>query len=419
MLNGLQVVLQTEAASEYRCEGFAGLAIAQPAQIIIHGISPAHLALVQQISQDLRSALLRIHPQIRSQPVPCRGACPSPEVCHAFKDPRCIKVFVVVGDRVTPVGPGDPIVDAIGKARPHKVLVILPRRAPTSLLGPLSHYQAQFFQGSPTEAVPAILAAAELASEERRLFISYRRREARGLAEQLFDALGREGYRVFLDSFSIPPGVDFHAQLHQELADKTLLLVLESRHLSKSEWVEHEVSFARAHRMGLLALHLPLGSTRPEIDDTLRFRAKLGMFWGVGRDKTLRRAPLAEVMGWISTQHERFVARRRYQLRQSMQKALLLRGIHSTLDPSGLLQAARHGADYRIWLTPHIPEPQDFHHTSKALQSSEKGVVIGPGATWNLRHAELLDWVERMSHIRCFDEGRIRDVADNISRGWL
>jgi hypothetical protein len=420
MRDGLQVLLQSEEAGHYRCEGFVGLAIARPAQIIVQGSSPAQAALVRQATQELRSALLRIHPQVQSRAVPCGGSIPSPDSCHAFDDAQCTKVFVVVGDGTTPLGHGGPLASIVSAAHPHKVLALLPRHSSLSLLGPpFSHHQAQFFQHSPGEAVPAILAAAGLVSEERRLFISYRRRDAIGLAEQLFDALGREGFHVFLDSFSIPPGVDFHARLHQELADKTLVLVLESRNLSKSEWVGHELSFARAHRLGLLALHLPRGVTRPEIPEEFRLRLGVKMFRGLTRNKEIGRGPLSEVLSWILRQHERFIARRRYQLRQSMQKALRLRGIPSSLDSSGLLQVSQHGGQYKLWLTPRIPEPRDFHHTHQALQPFEKGAIIGPPAAWNWGHAKLLDWLEAQSGVRHFDEGLIRHVADRIQHGGL
>lgn len=57
------------------------------------------------------------------------------------------------------------------------------------------------------------------------VFLSYIRKEARDVADQLFDALGHRGYGVYLDQFSGVPGRIFPEQIAEELADKAVLLL--------------------------------------------------------------------------------------------------------------------------------------------------------------------------------------------------
>ena len=66
------------------------------------------------------------------------------------------------------------------------------------------------------EGAQRIAALLGLVESERKLFLSYRRIEAEGLALQLRRQLTDRQFDVFLDRFSVPPGVDFQERLTQE-----------------------------------------------------------------------------------------------------------------------------------------------------------------------------------------------------------
>jgi hypothetical protein len=80
-----------------------------------------------------------------------------------------------------------------------------------------------------------ILAACGIGSSSPRIFISYVRCDTTPIADQLFDALHREGFEVFLDRFSIEPGADFQVRLTEELSHMGFILVLESRNILSSQ----------------------------------------------------------------------------------------------------------------------------------------------------------------------------------------
>ena len=115
-------------------------------------------------------------------------------------------------------------------------------------------------------AASRVVERAGIASSAARLFLSYVRKDTSELADQLFDALHRQGFDVFLDVFRIPPGADFHVRLAQELSDKAVVLVLESPNTHSSKWVRHEIGFARANRLGVVALRLPGARAIREIE---------------------------------------------------------------------------------------------------------------------------------------------------------
>ncbi len=107
-----------------------------------------------------------------------------------------------------------PMPQANGIAGNNTLTVFRKGASPTTYLpeGPLRALNAQFWDRNITECIPAILSRSGLSLPDQRIFISYRRLEAQPLAEQLFDALTHEGFDVFLDRFSIRPGIDFQTR---------------------------------------------------------------------------------------------------------------------------------------------------------------------------------------------------------------
>ena len=265
-------------------------------------------------------------------------------------------------------------------------MTVFKRGASPSVLLPspeLKAMNAQFWTDSVTEAVPAILARVGLTLEEQRIFISYRRLESQALAEQLFDALTHEGFDVFVDRFSIAPGVNFQQRLAQELADKSMVLLLESKWAHTSEWTNHEIQFAKRYKLGLLALQMPdrrvpLGSIDPDWRMMLDWRAfekrprrvenpayksegkrpRKYLSWG-----TLNGSVLRDVIAKAKSIHDQAVFRRRVHIRQNVTATLQKAGL--TPGPVGAdgLMRVRGAADYALWLTTRPPELADFRTT--------------------------------------------------------
>ncbi|WP_437634663.1 toll/interleukin-1 receptor domain-containing protein [Sorangium sp. So ce854] len=93
-----------------------------------------------------------------------------------------------------------------------------------------------------------------LLRRRRLAFISYKRSESTGVANQLRDALEAQGFEVFLDTYSVEKGVEFQPVLWDRMADADLVILLDTRTAFKSAWVEQEVS--NASMMGLAVLQL-------------------------------------------------------------------------------------------------------------------------------------------------------------------
>ena len=96
-----------------------------------------------------------------------------------------------------------------------------------------------------------------LIRKERRVFISYARRDSRKVALQLFDKLSQRGYNVFLDTASIDKGDIFQDELWHQMADSDLVIMLNTMHYTGSRWCTEEYINALSCRIGILSISWP------------------------------------------------------------------------------------------------------------------------------------------------------------------
>ena len=287
----------------------------------------------------------------------------------------------------------------------------------TALPRELGHLQICSWSSSIGQIVPAVLAAAGIGAENFRVFISYKRDDTRELAEQLFDALSKIQFDVFLDRFRIPPAANFQTRLRQELADKAMVVLLESARAARSDWIRLEVAYARKHRLGLMAVTLPQAPPVRGIRDSMRERVSVdsaGCLLAGDLDRVCRR---------VQREHQKAILRRRYFLRQAVARALLWAGAATPSYGAGGPVRTGSGVPpwrgYSIWLTPRPAELSDFHASHASRQAGERLVLIGPADALEPARRASLDWLARQTGIAWEDEGRMLGVARRIARGTL
>lgn len=118
----------------------------------------------------------------------------------------------------------------------------------------IGHLNCLFATLDPARIASAILESVGLLPSQRRVFLSYRRKEAKGAAVQLFNELSARHFEVFLDTHGIPPGVDFQAGLWHRLCDADVLVMLDTPNYFESRWTEAE--FGRALSKGISVLRV-------------------------------------------------------------------------------------------------------------------------------------------------------------------
>lgn len=127
--------------------------------------------------------------------------------------------------------------------------------------------------GGAQRVATALLECAGLLPRQRRVFVSYRRGEAREAALQLFDALSARLFDVFLDTHGIPPAEDFQTTLWHRLCDSDVLLMLDTPGYFESRWTSAE--FGRALAKGISVLRVGWPDTTPSARTATASRAEL------------------------------------------------------------------------------------------------------------------------------------------------
>lgn len=105
--------------------------------------------------------------------------------------------------------------------------------------------------------VSTVLECLGLLRRQRRVFLSYRRKEGSSAAVQLFDLLSARGYEVFLDTHSVGRAVDFQETLWHRLCDVDVMVMLETATYFESTWTTEEFGRALAKNIGVLRVQWP------------------------------------------------------------------------------------------------------------------------------------------------------------------
>ena len=344
-------------------------------------------------------------------------ASPSPQPEALDNGPAdAFRLEAIVGDGVTPVPPEPRLVEAA--ASPLGTVWALPllpantaNAASTTLPPELRRQHTAFWRGEAIETLAlTVLARAGVTSLDRRVFISYRRIDSEPMAGQLLAALGRLNYSVFLDTVSTDPGLDFQTQLFEQLADKSMVVVLQSGRFQESRWAMAEVEFALRHDLSLLILRFPeakepLPGSRAG-DQLLLDRDDLEPT--TGPPFALTTASLQRVVERINLVHDRELVARRVALRQRTLDALRRQGLNPAPD-SG--DACLHIADalgrprYSLVPAERPPGFAELHDASTrttALHGDQR-VVVGHTSSLPASRRRQMDWAIEGRNVRYCD----------------
>lgn len=117
------------------------------------------------------------------------------------------------------------------------------------------------FKLSNEEEIPSlvscILEGFSLIRSSRKVFISYKRSESSHVAIQLYEALEKSGFDVFLDTHSIRPGEPFQEELWHRMTDSDIIVLLNTTNFLKSYWTKQELAKANSLSIGIIQVIWP------------------------------------------------------------------------------------------------------------------------------------------------------------------
>jgi len=240
--------------------------------------------------------------------------------------------------------------------------------------------------------------------KQRRVFISYRRKDGLGMADQILDRLSRQRFNVFLDKYDVEVGHNIQQEIYESMEDKAFLVVIESPDAHNSQWISKEIIYALTHEIPVFLLSWcfedeeisnAIGLPKRKFDRNNDL-IKDGKFYIIKEDL------IEEIICEIESYHSYGINQRRNDFIRSIEKDLkphysnfdYLENwiIYFTHSKSG-------GPDKLITLTPRIPQPYDLYNfdnfSTKILDFKEdsKKILYHKSDYIPKYHNKLLKWI--------------------------
>lgn len=391
--------------------------LAQPAQI--------HLVSCDSTTDAVVGHLLRWIEGHLGQPFTrdCSGPATSGRWdgglgCQAFHEPACRHVLVFFKGIGIALGADTEALLHGWTSRAganSEVIVVLPSgEGGQHLPGSLRHYHWLTHPAPESELALPILQAAGIGAR-RRLFLSYRRQDTRALADQILEALVRQGFQVYVDRFSWMPGRLFPAEIAEELADKGVMLLLESIGLHHSRWTQWELAFARTYNLGIVAVNVDGAPWQRGIHPSDRLGvtpALSGELSGTELDVAirfiLRRYNLAEL-------------RRRVFFEGAVRRAAAAAGGSVAVRGDGLFEVS--GPGHRALVLPsgrpgNLADLCQMGRASLPTTSGQHRVLAGQHENLPPRARQDLGWLANEAQVTlCSTLGLFRSIQNLIQRG--
>ncbi|MDP1744684.1 MAG: toll/interleukin-1 receptor domain-containing protein [Bacteroidota bacterium] len=404
MASELIIQIQNRDGS-FNCEKFDHLPSPKSVYIAIcftDNSQSEQLAL--ELKTKLITSITNLESNFNSSQPPCGGNAVGFNGCQALGIPDNLKLLVVVSDGVSNTFAEPSVLNWTQTTLP-----VVQLGNHVNLPNPFNIPNAVFWKNSIDEVIPTIFGLIGISEEDQRIFISYRRDDTTAFAEQLFDRLHHEGFDVFLDRFSINPAVNFQNRLYQELADKAMIVFLESPTFLSSPWIQLEIAFAKKYRLGLLALNIDGAPQIPAIDNEYRIAVSLST-----TTKQIDATALDNLVAEIRQRHSVALYRMRNYLNNNIVAALESKGATTSFDNNGFISVADRAGkiNYKIWATPRPPKVNDYHYTDISHASGEK-VIVGPEFKENKRE-QVNTWLSEKSVVKYFNEGEILSLTNLI-----
>lgn len=257
--------------------------------------------------------------------------------------------------------------------------------------------------------VGAILEGLDLLRSTRRVFISYRRDESSKVAIQLFEALEKNGFDVFLDTHSVKPGESFLEESWHRMADTDIVVLLNTPGFLKSEWTAKELAKANSMMIGILQLIWPTHIEEKEAKLSIPFQLYAGNFANNNfsdSNSYLTPDTIQRIVEQAESLRARSLAARQDNIVTEFISAANKIGVPVTLHPEKIITAIKNGGQHYIMI-PTVGIPQSFRYNQaedvvKKISTAPKPQVYLLYDHINIRNKwlEHLDWLDKHLPIR-------------------
>lgn len=240
--------------------------------------------------------------------------------------------------------------------------------------------------------VTGLLECAGLLPRQRRVFLSYRRNEAREAALQLFEAFSARLFDVFLDTHGIAPAEDFQSLLWHRLCDSDVLVMLDTPNYFNSRWTSAEFGRALAKNISVLRIGWP--DSTPSVRTETASRAELVSDEIDGATGRLTNEAVARICLQLEAVRSQGQAVRNLNLASNIRNAVEQVGgsFMGAGRNKALYVVLADGRDIVVYPTLGVPTSMTLHEATTNAANRSVAVVydpVGLHPNW----LEHLDWL--------------------------
>ena len=210
-----------------------------------------------------------------------------------------------------------------------------------------------------------ILEAFSLLRKNRRVFISYKRDESTSIAIQLYEALERNGFDVFLDTHSIRPSEPFQDELWHRMADSDVVVLLNTSNFLGSMWTTQELAMANKLLLGMIVISWPDHSIEDHRDAEISFPMQLKANDFNNKGKQLDDNVVDIIIGNVESIRARTLAARRDNLISNFMKMAKYEGYKPQLDSYKIISMTK--SNEEIVLVPAVGIPNSLNYESSSI----------------------------------------------------
>jgi hypothetical protein len=256
----------------------------------------------------------------------------------------------------------------------------------------------------------AILEGFSLLRTSRRLFISYKRSDASGVAIQLYEALEKGGFDVFLDTHSIRPGDLVQEELMHRMADTDVVVLLNSPGFLKSFWTTQELAEASGMSIAILQVTWPGVLSLNDSQLTIPLSLDEGAFSGNGSadaSSTLQPAVIRDLISKVEGLRARALASRQDKLTTEFKRVADNQSLSVELQPQKYFSFERGGRKKIIIPTIGVPQAftynQSDNRVKQYIASSDYDVyLLYDHKNIKERWLEHLSWLDAHLPVKSF-----------------
>jgi hypothetical protein len=277
-----------------------------------------------------------------------------------------------------------------------------------------------------------VLELFRLTRDIRQAFISYKRTDSQTVADQLFDALTRRGYRMFLDTASVNAAATFQEVLMDRLADMDLVIFLDSPNVQDSEWVLKEFTRANTLNLGMLQLIWPKKRRHVGSDFAEPFELESSYFktYTPGPRDELQPSTVAEIVDRVEQVRIKSLGLRRKLVVGELTERATRAGLDAVFQPAGPVEIKK-GKQTIAMAIPilGLPDAWAIHHAEKQLRKYWRGPkayrvtdrikVFYDGLGIQPERAEHLVWLNDSLKLRTATFEREQGTAADPLERWL